>query len=298
MSTNKQLIALVGATATGKSRLAVALAQTYNGEIVSADSRQIYKEIPVGTGALSQQEMQGVPHYMIGVESITQLQTFSVARYQTQARKHITHIHAKNHLPFLVGGTGLYIQAVVDNVEFPRIPPNNALRAKLETRSTQNLFLELQKKDPVRAQTIDPYNTRRIIRALEIYEAQQKPTTPVQKNPLYQTLQLGLTPPDYLRENIQKRFYEWLDNGLIDEVQNLNTQHGLSWNAIQELGLHYKWIGEYLQNNISHEQMEQKSITAIHQYARRQMIWFKRDKRIQWIENEQQARALVEKFLK
>lgn len=297
MSTPKKLIAVIGATATGKSNLAISLAQTYNGEIVSADSRQVYKEIPVGTGALTHQEMQGVPHYLIGVVPITQFQQFSVARYQTLAHKHINQTHAKNRFPFLVGGTGLYIQAVVDNITLPHIPPNNELRKKLEPLSTEQLLQHLKQKDPARAQTIDPHNKRRLIRALEIYQTQQKPTPPLKQNPLYETLQIGVTPSDDLHEKIKTRFYQWLNNGLIDEVQNLHTQHALSWETIADIGLHYKWIAEYLQNNISYEQMEQKSIQSIQQYARRQMIWFKRDNRIQWVQNNQQAGVAVEKFL-
>lgn len=298
MNTRKQLIAIIGATATGKSHLAISLARSYNGEVVSADSRQVYKEIPIGTGALSRKEMESIPHYMIGVVSITQLQQFSVATYQALARKHIDHIHAARHLPFLVGGTGLYIQAIVDNIQLPHIPPNNELRKKLELLSSEQLFEQLRAQDPSRAQTIDPFNKRRLVRALEIYQAQQKPTAPIKKDPQYATLQIGVALSDDLHEKIQKRFYEWLDSGLIDEVQNLHTQHAIHWESIAEIGLHYKWVAEYLQNNISHEQMKQKSIQSIQQYARRQMIWFKRDKRIQWVENEQQARATIENFLK
>ena len=253
MSTLKPLVAIVGATATGKSNLAISLASAYNGEVVSADSRQVYKEIPIGTGALLPQETQGVPHYMIGVVSITQLQQFSVADYQELARKHIDQIHANNHLPFLVGGTGLYIQAIVDNIQLPHTPPNNELRKKLESLSAEYLFEQLQKQDPARAQTIDPHNKRRLVRALEIYQAQQKPVAPIKKDPLYATLQLGVVPPNDLREKIQMRFYAWLDSGLIDEVQNLHTRHAISWEVIAEIGLHYKWIAEYLQNNISRE---------------------------------------------
>lgn len=298
MSTPKKLIAIIGATATGKSNLAISLAQTHNGEIVSADSRQVYNEIPVGTGALTRQEMQGIPHYLIGVVPITQFQEFSVARYQTLAHKNINQIHAKNHIPFLIGGTGLYIQAVVDNITLPHIPPNSELRKKFALLSTEQLFQQLKQKDPARAQTIDPHNKRRLIRALEIYQTQQKPATPIKQNPLYKTLQIGITPPSDLREKIKTRFYQWLNNGLIDEVQNLHAQHNIHWETIADIGLHYKHIAEYLQNNTSYEQMEQKSIQSIQQYARRQTIWFKRDKRIQWIQNEQQANGVVEKFLK
>ena len=296
MSTKPPVVAIIGPTATGKSHLAIQLAKTYNGEIVSADSRQIYKEISIGTAKISKQEMDGVPHYMINVASLAEY--FSVTQYQKLAKQHIHDIHARSRPPFVVGGTGLYIQSIVDNVLYPEVPPNEPLRKKLESYSTEQLRQELKEKDPFRAQTIDQNNNRRLIRALEIYEHQQKPLQELKKRPLYNTLQIGIYPPDNLHEKIQTRFYEWIQQGMIEEVQALRERYQFSWERIQAIGLQYRCIADYLQGNISRSQMEQNSIQSIAQYAKRQMSWFKKDNRIQWINTREQADAIVAQFIK
>ena len=279
MSTKPAVVAVVGPTATGKSQLAIQLAKTHSGEIVSADSRQIYKEISIGTAKISKQEMEGVPHYMIDVASLEQY--FSVTQYQHCAKQHIHNIHARSHLPFLVGGTGLYIQSIVDNVVYPKVPPNEPLRKKLESHSTKQLVQALKAKDPLRAQTIDQNNNRRL-----------------KKRPIYNTLQIGIYPPDNLHENIQTRFYKWIQQGMVEEVQALRERYQFSWERIQAVGLQYKCIADYLQGNISRTQMEQNSIQSITQYAKRQMSWFKKDNRIHWIHTHEQAHALVAHFIK
>lgn len=300
MSTPKPpLVAIVGATATGKSHIAIQLAQEFDGEIVSADSRQIYKEIPIGTGTVSEDETQGILHHLIGYTTLDTLEdSSSVVSYQQKAHNTIRQIYTRHHLPLLAGGTGMYIQAVIDNIAYPAVPPNPSLREHLSRHSTKKLFEILKQKDPQRAETIDPHNPRRLIRALEIYEATHQPTPPMKTNPLYTTLQIGISSPSNLHHLIQQRFHIWLEKGLVQEVEQLREQHNYSWDTIAQIGLEYAPISEYLQGNITHSEMIEKSIRSIQQYAKRQSVWFQKDKRIQWVATHEQAQEKVALFYK
>ncbi len=178
----RKLIAIVGPNASGKTGLSIKLAKKFNGEIVSADSRQVYRGMDIGTGKVTQKETQGVPHYLLDVASPKS--RFTVAQYQKMAKRAIDKIFKKSKIPFLVGGTGLYIQAVVDDIVIPKVKPDWKLRHKLEKEPAEDLFKKLEKLDPKRAKNIDRNNKRRLIRAIEICLKTKKPVLPLQKNPL------------------------------------------------------------------------------------------------------------------
>jgi len=292
---NKKLIVILGPTASGKSELAVRLAKKFNGEIVSADSRQVYKGMDIGTGKITKKEMQGIPHYLLDVASPKR--RFTVVQYRKLALKAINKILKKVHVPFLCGGTGFYIQAVVDGIVIPKVPPDWKLRKELEKKTVKELFNQLKKLDLQRAKTIEPKNKRRLIRALEIFK-KIGPVPILKKKPLpYPVLRIGIKKEkNELSLLIRRRFLKWLKRGLIKEVKNLKKS-GLSWKKIEDFGIHYRVIARYLQNKINYEGMIEKSIIELQNYAKRQMTWFKRDKRIHWVKNYNKAEKIIKKFL-
>jgi len=289
-----KLIAIVGPNASGKTGLSIKLAKKFNGEIVSADSRQIYKGMDIGTGKITKKEMQGIPHYLLDIASPKS--RFTVSQYQKLALKAIKKIQKKIKIPFLVGGTGFYIQSVVDGIVIPEVKPDWKLRKKLEQKSAEELFSELKKLDPKRAEDIDRYNKRRLIRALEIIIKTKKPVPPIKKASKFDVLIIGVK-KDFkkLKKLIEERLQKRLKQGMIAEVQKLKRS-GVSWKRLEEFGLEYKYIALYLQKKLSYQEMVEKLQKEIEHYAKRQMTWFKRDKRIKWIENYTEAEKDVKKF--
>jgi tRNA dimethylallyltransferase len=291
----KKLIVILGPTAVGKSALAVKLAKVFRGEIISADSRQVYKGLNIGTGKITKKEMQGIPHYLLDVASPKR--KFSVAQYQKLAFKAINKIYQKNKIPFLVGGTGFYIQAVVDNINIPKVKPDWQLRKKLAKKSVKGLYKILKKFDPLRAKTIDKNNPRRLIRAIEVVKKTKKPIPPLEMKPQFDVLMLGLKKDQKtLKKLIGKRRFKRLKRGMVAEVKRLR-QNGISWQRLDELGLEYRYLARYLQKKINYEQMVQILKKEIRQFAKRQITWFKRDRRIKWIKNIAEAKRLIKKFL-
>ena len=291
----KKLIVILGPTASGKSELAIKLAKRFNGEIISADSRQVYKGMDIGTGKVTKKEMKGIPHYLLDVASPKR--RFTVVQYRKLALKAINKILKKVHVPFLCGGTGFYIQAVVDGIVIPKVPPDWKLRKELEKKTVKELFNQLKKLDLQRAKTIEPKNKRRLIRALEIFK-KIGPVPILKKKPLpYPVLRIGIKKEkNELSLLIRRRFLKWLKRGLIKEVKNLKKS-GLSWKKIEDFGIHYRVIARYLQNKINYEGMIEKSIIELQNYAKRQITWFKRDKRIHWVKNYNKAEKIIKKFL-
>ena len=279
---SRKIIVILGTTASGKSALAVKLAKKINGEIISADSRQVYKGLNIGSGKITKKEMSGIPHYCLDI--ISPKKIFTVIDFKKCADKAIEKIFAKNKTPIIVGGTGLYIQAIVDNIILPEVKPNWKLRKELEKKTTGEMFKMLKKLDPERAKNIDPKNPRRLIRAIEIAEKLGK--TPKLMSMSRRDLdirQIGIKLPDeILKINIEKRIKKMLKGGLVAETKKLKKS-GLSWKRIYELGFEYKYSALFLRRKISKDEMLAKMLIENWQYAKRQMTWFKRDKRIKWI---------------
>jgi len=295
MEKNTKLVVILGPTASGKSDLAVALAKKFNGEIISADSRQVYKGMNLGTGKITKKEMQGIPHYLLDVASPKK--RFTVAQYKKLALAAIKKIQKKNKIPIICGGTGFYIQALTDDISIPEIKPDLKLRARLEKKSVLELFAELKKFDPNRAKTIDPSNPRRLIRALEIIYKTGQAVPELKIKPQFDALFIGIKKsiPE-LKKLIRKRLIKRLHQGMIEEVNNLR-KYGLSWKRLDNFGLEYRWIAKFLQKKISYQELIAKLQKESEHYAKRQMTWFKRDERIEWIANKNQAQKIVKLFL-
>ena len=295
MEPKRKIIVILGPTASGKSALALKIAKKINGEIISADSRQVYKGLDIGSGKITRKEMGGVPHYCLDIVSPKKI--FTVVDFKKCADKAIEKIFAKNKIPIIVGGTGLYIQAIVDNIVLPEVKPNWKLRKELEKKTTEEMFKMLKKIDPERARNIDAKNPRRLIRAIEI--AKKLGRTPKLMSMSRRDLdirQIGIKLPDeILKKNIEKRIKKMLKGGLVAETNKLRKS-GLSWKRIYELGFEYRYPALFLRGKISKDEMLAKMLIENRQYAKRQMTWFKRDKIIKWISKEKQAEKLIKKF--
>lgn len=275
----QKLIVILGPTASGKTDLSLKLAKKFNGEIISADSRQIYKGMDIGTGKITKKETKGIPHYLLDVASPKR--KFSVAQYQKLALKTINKTLKKKKIPFLVGGSPFYIYSVVDGWIFPKLKPDWKLRKKLEKKSSSELFDILKKMDPKRAKKIERKNKRRLIRAIEIAKKLGKIPS-LAKNPQFECLLIGLKKSkEELRDLIRKRLLKRFKQGMMREVKNLRKQ-GLSWKRLESFGLEYKWIALYLQNKINYVEMIENLQKNIEHFAKRQMTWFKKDKRTKW----------------
>jgi tRNA dimethylallyltransferase len=305
MSNKPKIIVILGQTTTGKSDFAVQLARVLavSGveiEIISADSRQVYTGMDIGTGKISRKEMQKIPHHLLDVASPKK--TFSVSAFKKLADKKIKEIVKRGHVPIICGGTGFYIDAIVDGVVLPEVPPNQKLRKILEKKSPQQLFSILKKLDPIRAKTIDEKNSVRLIRAIEIARSLgHVPKATIDQK--YAVLKIGLALPDeILKDNIQKRLITRMKKGMLKEIQKLHNQ-GMSWKRMEALGLEYRYGALHLQGKITKQEMIEKLQIEIWHYAKRQKTWFKRDKDTIWIdprEIHQKAKALkkVKGFLK
>lgn len=293
---HSKLIVILGPTSSGKSDLAIKLAHKFNGEIISADSRQVYKGMDIGTGKVTKKEQKMVPHHLLDV--VSPKKQFTVAEFKPLVQNVIKKILAKNKLPFLVGGTPFYIYAVVDNLQIPQVAPNPKLRRLYERNSPAQLFAILKKLDPKRAKNIDRHNPRRLIRAIEIVKATGQPVPSLSSLPssLFPLI-LGLQKPlPQLYKLIDQRLEERLKQGLIAEVKKLIKQK-ISHKRLQELGLEYRFVSLYLQEHLTYEQMFEQLKSAIHKFSKRQMTWFKTDDRIKWIANQKQAERLIRNFL-
>jgi tRNA dimethylallyltransferase len=274
-----KVVVIVGPTASGKSDLAVFIAKRLKGEVISADSRQVYKGLDIGTGKVTKVEMQGIKHHLLSVADPKK--QFSASEFKTLAKTAIEQISGSGQLPIVVGGTGFYIDSLTEQINFPDVPPNELLRNRLNKLSNKKLMLMLQKKDPLRASRIDQNNKVRLIRALEIVESiGQVPPSPNNKlDPRF--VFIGIKPDPLVLEQrieirLQKRF-----SGMRREAILLHSQ-GLTYKRMHELGLEYRYLALYLQGKISKSEMLDGLYRAIRQYAKRQITWFKRNKRIKW----------------
>lgn len=300
-----KIIVIIGLTASGKSALAIQLAKKFNGEIISADSRQVYRGMDIGTGKVTKAEQKKAKHWLIDI--VSPKTNFSVAQFKKLADKKIEGIIKQGKLPIICGGTGFWIKAIIDNVKFPEVKPDWKLRKKLEKKSTNLLFAKLQKLDPDRAAKIDRFNKVRLIRAMEIVKTLSKVPKLVAA-PIYNSLQIGISwPKEILNQRIKERFDKRFEQGMIKEIEKLNEQ-GVSWKRLENFGLEYRWIARYLQEKMMLKEMKEKLFQEIKNYTKRQMTWFQKDKRIHWInphtkkfgvgvKNQKEAEKLVKKFL-
>ncbi len=308
MNKNKpKIIVILGQTSTGKSDFAVDIARGINGEIISADSRQVYKGMDLGTGKITRREMRGVPHHLLDVVSPKRPAhpgggVFSVSDYKRLADKKIEEIISKNKIPIICGGTGFYIDTVLNDIVLPEVPANKKLRRELADKSADQLWKMLSKLDSTRASTIDRHNKVRLIRAIEIAKALGHVPSLPKEIPLikYDVLKIGLMLPDeILKEKIRTRLLSRIKKGMLREIKNLHDR-GLSWKRMNELGLEYRYGALYLQGKLTKEEMIEKLNTEIWHYAKRQKTWFKRDIETVWIDPRKSNKKIlidIKKFL-
>jgi len=300
------LIAIVGPTAVGKSRLALHLAQNFNGEIISADSRQIYRYMDIGTAKPDRQELCLVPHHLIDI--INPDEVFSLAQYQQLASRAIDDICQLHRLPLLVGGSGQYLWSVVEGWGIPKVPPDPDLRYKLEEKAARDggeeLYRELTMRDPVAAGRIDRHNIRRVIRALEISKANNKSHRKLIKKPTpYNILIIGLTMDRAkLYRRIDSRIDRMIERGLVEEVKKL-IDMGYNLDLPSMSGIGYRQIGEFLEGRTTLEAAIQQIKFESHRLVRQQYNWFsQKDDRIRWFNAHSRAEseiaALVDRFIK
>ena len=299
MAKNK-IIVILGPTASGKTKLAVELAEKFNGEIVSADSRQVYRGMDIGTG--KDLAEYSVPYHLIDV--VNPKLRFDLAQYQKLAFAAIDDILGRGKLPILAGGSGLYLQAVIDNYKLSDAKKDLALRKKLEKLNAGELFKKLEKLSPnlaVKLNQSDKNNKRRLIRYLEILE-QDKNFKSRKGQKKYEALLIGLSySGEILKQRIFKRLMDRLkEQNMIGEVENLRAK-GLSWKRLEEFGLEYKFISLYLQGKLQYEEMVEKLNLAIFQFAKRQLTWFKRWEKqgvkINWLKDFKKIEKLTKEFL-
>jgi tRNA dimethylallyltransferase len=296
-----KLIAIVGPTASGKTSLAIALAKKFNGEIISADSRQIYRGMDVGTGKATKREMRTVPHHLVDIKNPDE--DYTVADFKKDAITAIQNTVARRKIPFLVGGTGLYVKAVVENLDIPKVKEDPALRRKIEREIAAvglgAVFKKLVALDPEAAYIVDPNNPRRVVRALEVTLTTGRPFTAARKAhpPLFDALTIGIVKSDaVLRKRIDARIDEMMLNGLGREVRTLLEKYGSNQAPFDAIG--YREIIDALQGDDSLPDAVLRMKLNTWHYAKRQMTWFRKDKTTQWVKNETEAERLVRRFLK
>lgn len=341
-----KIIVIVGPTASGKSDLAIKLAKKFNGEIISADSRQVYRGMDIGTGKVPRDKKipraympskstppfnlflndptasptdfsdsmlrgiksdfsgtaaqntffsGGIRHWLLDVADPKQ--QFTVSDFQRLGRAVIADIISRGKIPIICGGTGFYVDSLVNNTALPQVPPNTKLRAQLEKKSISQLYAQLKKLDPRRAKTIDGKNKRRLVRALEIVLATDHPVPARRNGSPYEPLYMGISlPMEKLKQRIKKRVNAHLKRGMVAEVRRLYASD-VSWKRLESFGLAYKIIPQYLHRKISLQEARNQLVRAEQHYAKRQMTWFKRNKSIAWVSNKNQAMRLTKKFL-
>ncbi|OGG58055.1 tRNA (adenosine(37)-N6)-dimethylallyltransferase MiaA [Candidatus Kaiserbacteria bacterium RIFCSPHIGHO2_01_FULL_55_17] len=283
MAKKQKILIIVGPTSSGKSTLAVALARKFNGEIISADSRQVYRGLDIGTGKITKHEMKGIRHHLLDIASPKRV--FTAHDFVECARVAIGDIVNRGKLPIIAGGTGFYIDALVGRVMLPNVPTNPTLRARLEKKTAMQLFALLEKKDSRRAKTIDPCNKRRLIRALEIVESLGKVPPLRTRRVLDSTvLWIGLKlSQKELEEKIRARLLARMKQGMVTEGRRLHAD-GLSYRRMEQLGLEYRALARYLRKEISREQMVEGLNRDIRRYAKHQLTYWKRNGSIRWFE--------------
>ncbi len=288
-----KILVILGPTATGKSDLAVKLAIKFNGEVISADSRQVYKGLDIGAGKITKKEMGGIPHHLLDVTNPKK--TFTVVDWKKQTENKIDEILSRGKLPIVCGGTGFYIQSIVDGIILPEVTPNPKLRKDLGKKSLDELIKILKKMDPERLKNIDTKNPVRLIRAIEIATSLGKVPKLIKNKTPYEILQIGLDSKDVILKNkINARIISRMKKGMLKESVNLH-KNGLSFKRMESLGLEYRLLSQLIQKQINKKEFIEKLQNEIWQYVKRQRTWFRRDKKIKWFEPEEAVK--IEKVI-
>ena len=299
-----KIIVILGPTGSGKTDMGIGIAKKFNGEVVSADSRQIYKGMDIGTAKPEGKLLDdayvvgGMPHYLMGI--VNPDESFTLADFKQLAIARIHEILGRKKLPIIVGGTGLYIQSVVENLDMPKVVPDMQLRSDLEARSPADRIGMLKKIDPDSAARMDLNNPRRVLRALEValttggsfYNQRKK------GKPLFDVLEIGIRlPRPESNAGLDLRVDRQIKEGLVDEVKNLSKKY--SWDLPSMSGIGYKQVGYYLRGQMGLEDAVEEIKKDTRRYAKRQMTWFKRDKKINWLDGAdlQKAEELVRNFI-
>lgn len=286
MQQKTHVVAIVGPTSVGKTSFGIELALQKNGEIVSADSRQVYRGLDLGTGKVTRDEARGVPHHLIDV--VDPKERFTAYDFVHLGRKAIEGIALRGMLPIVVGGTGMYIDALLGRITLDAPPADPVLRTRLQSMHLDDLRRELESVDPKAYGVIDKENRRRVERALEI-ALTDKVHTPHGAF-THSVTWIGLTlPRDVLKTRIHERLVARLDAGMLDEARKLYAS-GLSYERMEELGLEYRYMARHLQGLLTHDEMVSRLSIEINNYAKRQMTWFKRNEQISWINPEAEQR--------
>lgn len=296
MKPKPKVVAVVGPTASGKTSLSIELAKRFSGEVVSADSRQVYKDLDIGTGKVTKEDMAGVAHHLIDMVEPEEIYTGN--DFVRDAKSALSKITEKEKLPIVAGGTFFYVDLLRGKMQSAPVEPDQDFRASLEKYSNEELLDLLRAKDERRANSIDSNNRRRLIRAIEIINTLGE--VPEQQNTEsgYDWLVIGIEiEKEKLQKNFKKRLQTWLDDGLLKEVQEIRER--LNHSRFLELGFEYTLVAEYLDDNISKEELFEKFVQKNWQYAKRQMTWLKRDKEVEWVkpENSEAIFRHVQTFL-
>ncbi len=299
-SPKPKVVAVVGPTASGKTAAGIAIARRFGGEVVSADSRQIYRGMDVGTAKPTASEMAAVPHHLIDIKDPDE--DYTVAEYKRDADAAIKDILARGKLPILVGGTGLYVKAVLENLDIPKVKANPALREKIEGEIREEglalVFQKLVALDPEAAYVVDPKNPRRIVRALEVALTTGAPFTAQRKKntPLFDALAVGLDlPQETLRARIDARVDQMIRDGLVKETETLVKKYSKECEALSAIG--YRELIDHLEGKTSLAAAVALIKMNTSHYAKRQLTWFRKDKNIIWIKDPEEALPLVQHFL-
>lgn len=278
------LIAIAGPTATGKSSLAITLAQRLGSPILNADSRQVYRELNIGTAKPTLQDQQGVPHYLLDICEPTE--TFTLAQYQQQAQALIQRFQTQGHIPILVGGTGLYLRAVTQGLKIPPVAPQPELRSQLQSLGQSHIYAWLQQVDAAAAARIHPHDQVRTLRALEVFYVTGQPLSQQQTNepPTYPILHIGLDCPDLqvFTERLYRRTHQMIAAGWVAEVEQLVTKYGSALPLLQTLG--YQELLHHLQGQSTLAEAIEQTVIHTRQFAKRQRTWFRSEPQMQWFD--------------
>lgn len=291
------VIAIVGPTSAGKTSLSIDIAQHIGGEVISADSRQVYQGMDLGTGKVTKEEMAGIPHHVLDV--VDPMTIYTGTDFVRDASKAADDIISRDRCPIIAGGTFFYVDLLRGKLSAAPVEPDQNYRQSLEQYSDTELLELLETRDPRRAGTIDPHNRRRLVRALEIINTLGAVPEPTETESPYRWLTLGIDiNTEELHHNIHIRLLQRIEEGMIDEVQRLHDE-GVTWGRMDDLGLEYRYVSQYLQGLLSYDEMLTNLETRIKRFAKRQMTWLKKDSEIVWVDKTDltHIKDVVDEFL-